>query len=218
MLDSLFLFSAVIGGATVAIRMLLMLFGIGDDHSFGGAHDVGSTSASDGSDAGGHASGHASGHTSGQATGGNAGTTDSWSDTDAGTRLLTIQGVAAFLMMFGLVGLAMTHEAELSPPFAVSIALVAGFAAMWVLAKVFDAMMGLQSSGTLDLASAVGQEGVVYLTVKPGSGGQVQVSLQGRLGIYDAQTNGTGELATGRAVRVVAVRANSLVVEALPAS
>lgn len=200
MLDSLFLFSAVVGGATVAIRMLLMLFGIGDDHSFGGAHDVGAA------DAGGHPGGAS------------ASAADSRSDTDAGTRLLSIQGVAAFLMMFGLVGLAMTREAELAPPFAVSIALVAGFAAMWVLAKVFAAMMGLQSSGTLDLASAVGQEGVVYLTVKPGSGGQVQVSLQGRLGIYDAQTNGTGELATGRAVRVVAVRANSLVVEALPAS
>lgn len=206
MLDSLFLFSAVIGGATVALRMLLMLFGIGDDHSFGGAHDVGSTADSD---AGGHG---------GHANGGNAGSVDSRSDTDAGTRLLSIQGVAAFLMMFGLVGLAMTREAELAPPLAVSIALASGFAAMWVLAKVFAAMMGLQSSGTLDLASAVGQEGVVYLTVKPGTGGQVQVSLQGRLGIYDAQTNGSGELATGRAVRIVAVRANSLVVEALPAA
>ncbi|MBY0400174.1 NfeD family protein [Myxococcota bacterium] len=203
MLDSLFLFSAVIGGATVAFRVLLMLFGIGDDHSFGGAHDLGAGSVGD---AGGHA--------------GDAGaqTADSRSDTDAGTRLLSIQGVAAFLMMFGLVGLAMTREAGLAPPFAVSIALVAGLAAMWVLAKVFGAMMGLQSSGTLDLAHAIGQEGVVYLTIKPGSGGQVQISLQGRLGIYDAQTNQAGELATGRAIRVVAVRANSLVVEALPAA
>jgi membrane protein implicated in regulation of membrane protease activity len=203
LLDSLFLFSAVIGGATVALRMLLMLFGIGDDHSFGGAHDVG---AVDSAEVGGHPGG------------GSAQPADSRSDTDAGTRLLSIQGVAAFLMMFGLVGLAMTREAELAPPFAVSIALVAGFGAMWALAKVFTAMLGLQSSGTLDLERAVGQDGVVYLTVKPGSGGQVQVSIQGRLGIYDAQTNGSAELATGRPVRVVAVRANNLVVEALPAA
>lgn len=197
MLDSLFLFSAVIGGATVALRMLLMLFGIGDDHSFGGAHDLGAPGAAD----------------SASAT-----AADSRSDTDAGTRLLSIQGVAAFLMMFGLVGLAMTREAGLAPPVSVSIALVAGLAAMWVLAKVFESMMGLQSSGTLDLTHAVGQEGVVYLTVKPGAGGQVQISIQGRLGIYDAQTNGAGELATGRPIRVVAVRASSLVVEALPAA
>ena len=56
------------------------------------------------------------------------------------------------------------------------------------------------------------------MTVKPSSGGQVQISLQGRLGIYDAQTSGDREIATGRAVRVVAVRANQLVIEALPAA
>lgn len=201
MLDSLFFFSAVIGGATVALRMLLMLFGIGDDHSFGGAHDLGSAEAS------------------GQAVGstGSLGdrAVDSHSDTDAGTRLISIQGIAAFLMMFGLVGLAATREAGLAPPLAVSIALAAGLAGMWIVAKVFGAMVGLQSSGTLDLSHAVGQEGIVYLTIRPDRGGQVQVSLQGRLGIYDAQTNGAAELATGRPIRVVAVRANSLVVEAL---
>ncbi|MEZ4279650.1 MAG: hypothetical protein R3F21_08585 [Myxococcota bacterium] len=188
MLDSLFMFSAVIGGATIALRTLLMLFGVGDDHSFGGSHDLGGTQAD-----------------------------EPHSDLDAGTRLISIQGIAAFLMMFGLVGLAAMREAGLSPPVAVVIALVAGFASMWAVAKVFEAMVGLQSSGTLDLAAAVGQEGVVYLTVKPGSGGQVQVSIQGRLGVYDAQTQGAGELATGRAIRVVGVRANALVVEDLSA-
>lgn len=197
LLDSLFLFSAVSGGATVALRMLLMLFGIGDDHSFGGAHDLGAPGAADSA---------------------SAAAADSRSDTDAGTRLLSIQGVAAFLMMFGLVGLATTREAGLAPPVSVSIALVAGVAGMWIVAKVFGAMMGLQSSGTLDLAHAVGQEGVVYLTVRPDRGGQVQISLQGRLGIYDAQTNGGADLATGHPIRVVAVRANSLVVEALRSS
>jgi membrane protein implicated in regulation of membrane protease activity len=89
---------------------------------------------------------------------------------------------------------------------------------MWVVARVFALMLGLQSSGTLDLAHAIGQEGVVYLTIKPGAGGQIQVSVQGRLGVYEAQLSGGGEIATGRAVRVVGVRANQLVVEALPAA
>lgn len=189
MLDSLFVFSAVIGGGAFVLRTVLMLLGVGDDHSFGGDHDVGADSS-----AGTH------------------------SDTDVGTRLVSIQGLAAFLMMFGLVGLALTREAALSPQLAVALALAAGLAAMWAVAKVFSLMMGLQSSGTLDLARAVGEEGVVYLTIKPGSGGQVQINVQGRLGVYDAQTNGAAEIATGRAVRVVAVRANALVVEAMPAA
>jgi hypothetical protein len=45
LLDALFLFSAVTGGAAVALRLLFMLFGVGDDHSFGAAHDVGADGA-----------------------------------------------------------------------------------------------------------------------------------------------------------------------------
>jgi membrane protein implicated in regulation of membrane protease activity len=186
-LDSLYVFSAVLGGAAFALRTLLLLLGVGDDHSFGGDHDVGA-----GGDAGTH------------------------SDTDAGTRLVSIQGIAAFLMIFGLTGLALTREAALNPQLSVVIALGAGLASMWAVARVFSMMMGLQSSGTLDLDRAIGQEGVVYLTIRPGAGGQVRVSVQGRLGVYEAQANGGSEIATGRAVRVVGVRASQLVVEALP--
>lgn len=193
MLDSLFMFSAVIGGATFVLRTLLMLFGVGDDHSFGADHDIGA------------------GNVSTEAS-------TSHSDTDAGTRLLSIQGIAAFLMIFGLVGLALTREGGAAPPFAVVVALAAGIASMWALARVFGMMMGLQSSGNIDLQQTIGREGVVYLTIRPGSGGQVQVDVQGRLGIYDAQTNGAIELATGRAIRIIGVRASTLVVEALPAT
>ncbi len=186
MLDSLFLFCAIVGGGVFVLRTVLMLFGVGDDHSFGSAGDV-------------------------------PGDVDAHSDMDAGARLLSIQGVAAFLMMFGLVGLALTRESGVASPIAMVVALGAALASMWVVAKVFAMMMRLQSSGTLDLASAIGQEGVVYLTIKPGSGGQVQVTVQGRLGVYDAQARSDREIATGCAVRVVGVRASQLVVEPIAA-
>jgi membrane protein implicated in regulation of membrane protease activity len=189
-LDSLFVFSAIVGGGAFVLRTVLMLLGIGVVHSFGGDHDLGAD--------------HVGGATH--------------SDTDVGARLISIQGIAAFLMIFGLVGLALTREAGLPPQLAVAIALAAGLAAMWAVAKVFALMLGLQSSGTLDLAEAVGQEGVVYLTIKPGAGGQVQVSVQGRLGVFEAQASGPVEIATGRAIRVVGVRSNQLVVEALPSA
>jgi membrane protein implicated in regulation of membrane protease activity len=189
-LDSLYVFSAVLGGAAFALRTVLLLLGVGDDHSFGGDHDVG-------------AAGDAAG---------------SHSDTDTGTRLISIQGIAAFLMIFGLSGLALTREAELNPQLSVAIALAAGLASMWAVARVFSMMMGLQSSGTLDLSHAIGQEGVVYLTIRPNAGGQVQLNVQGRLGVYEAQASGAVEIATGHAVRVVGVRSSQLVVEALPSA
>lgn len=184
MLDTLFVVSATAGGFAFGLRTVLMLAGVGDDHSF--SNDLGGDA--------------------------------SHSDHDAGAQLLSIQTVTAFLMMFGLVGLALTRESHVAAPFAVAVALLVGLASMYLVAKIFSMLTRLQSSGTLDLAQAVGEEGTVYLTVKPGGGGQVQVSVQGRLGVYEAQTNGDREIATGRAVRVIAVRANQLVIEALTAA
>lgn len=180
MLENLFLLCAIAGGGVLVLRLVLMLLGIGDDHSFGAETDAGGLEHS---------------------------------DHDVGTRLLSIQGVSAFLMMFGLVGMALTRESHAPVPLALLGALVAGVASMWVVARLYAMMARLQSSGTLDLASAVGQEGTVYLTIRPGTGGQVQVTVQGRLGVYDAHSKAGGEIATGREIRVVGVRAGQLVVE-----
>lgn len=182
MLENLFLVCAIAGGGVLVLRVVLMLFGIGDDHSFGAEADAGGLDHS---------------------------------DHDVGTRLLSIQGIAAFLMMFGLVGLALTRESHVPLALAVPGALAAGVASMWLVAKIFQVMVRLQSSGTIDLASAVGQEGRVYLTIRPGTGGQVQVAVQGRLGVYDAHARAGGEIATGREIRVVGVRSGQLLVEPL---
>lgn len=175
MLDTLFLVSAVAGGAILVLRTLLMLTGIGADHDV--PHDDGSG--------------------------------------DAGTRPLSIQGLSAFGMMFGLVGLALLRESDVPDSAALTIALLAGALAMWGIAQAFRLMSRLQSSGTLDLDHAIGAEGVVYLTVRPGKGGQVQVALQGRLGIYEARCDQDREIATGEGIRVVDVRSGVMVVEPL---
>lgn len=176
MLDTLFLVCAVAGGAVLALRMVLMLFGVGDSHDI---HDSG--------------------------------------DGDAGTRLLSIQGVSAFLMMFGLVGLALLRQSGFPGAAAATVGLLAGAASMWGIAQAFRLMQTLQSSGTLDLRHAIGEEGVVYLTLRPGRGGQVQVTVQGRLGVYEARAEDDQEIATGRGIRVVDVRSDVLVVEPVEA-
>lgn len=172
MLDTLFLFCAIVGGGILALRIVVMLFG-----------------------AGGHDAMHDDG------TG------------DAGTRLLSIQGISAFLVMFGLVGLALLRESNAPGAAALTLALLAGAFAMWAIAQAFRAMARLQSSGNLDLRHAIGKEGVVYLTVRPGGGGQVRVSVQGRLGVYEARSEDEQEIATGAGIRVVDVQAGQLIVE-----
>ena len=152
MLDAIFAVSALLGGAALALRTVLLLVGIGGDELL--HHDVGHGDA----------------------------------DGDAATRWLSLQGIAAFLLMFGLAGLALLRQSHLPGVLAVPAAVGAGAGAMWVIGRIFQLMGRLQSSGTLDLRRATGQEGVVYLTVRPESGGQVQVELQGRLGTFDAQS------------------------------
>jgi hypothetical protein len=59
---------------------------------------------------------------------------------------------------------------------------------------------------------------VVYLTIRSDGGGQVQLELQGRLGTFEAISATKVEIATGRQIRVVGVRAGALLVEPANAS
>jgi hypothetical protein len=137
-------------------------------------------------------------------------------DADAGFRVLSLQGLSAFFMMFGLVGLALVRQSGVAPGLAIGIAALPGFASVWVIGQLFAFMGRLQSSGTINMYAAIGEEGSVYLTVQRGGLGQVQVVVQGRLGVYGAREQDGKELATGKRVRVVGVASGDvLVVQAI---
>jgi hypothetical protein len=140
-------------------------------------------------------------------------------DGDAGFRVLSLQGLGAFALMFGLVGLALTRQSGVGTGIALPIAALAGFGTVWVIGRLFAAMGKLQSSGTLNMYSAIGEEGSVYLTLQRGGMGKVQVAVQGRLGVFDAREQDGHELATGKRVRVVGVASGDvLVVQAIEPS
>lgn len=135
-------------------------------------------------------------------------------DTDSGFRILSLHGISAFLMMFGLVGLALTRQSGVGGGVSIGVAAIAASARAWVIARVFSSMSKLQSTGNLQMSKAVGQEGVVYLTIGAGGIGKVQVEVHGRLGVFDAQVRGGKEIATGKRVRVLEVTtADMLIVE-----
>jgi len=74
---------------------------------------------------------------------------------------------------------------------------------MYGVGKLLALMLKLQSSGTLNLNSAVGAEGRVYLTIPAGGTGKVQVVIQERMLELDAQSENGEEIRTDENVTVV---------------
>ncbi|KPK66133.1 MAG: hypothetical protein AMK73_00910 [Planctomycetes bacterium SM23_32] len=129
-------------------------------------------------------------------------------------RLLSFQSVTAFFMMFGLVGLALLREARVEEAWAIIGAIVAGAFSFWVIAKIMVFMRGLQSSGTMNLANAVGQEGTVYLGIPADGVGKVRVTVQERLKVFNAVSGKGRPFKTGERIVVTGVSPdNTLIVD-----
>jgi membrane protein implicated in regulation of membrane protease activity len=137
---------------------------------------------------------------------------------EASFKLITIQGIMAFLMMFGLVGFAFEKTMPGNDPKAIVAAVAVGVAVMFLQAKLMQFLLRLQSSGTINLDNALGQEGTVYLTIPADGIGKVEVLVQNRLKIFDACSAEKTAIPTGEPVRVVEVtEGNVLVVERVSA-
>ena len=135
-------------------------------------------------------------------------------DLDPGLRLLTIQGVVAFVMMFGLTGYSMSHGVKAGPVPTLLVSIAIGGATMWLLARTFKLMSSLQSSGTVTLDAATGEHGTVYLTVPAAGVGKVQVKVGSHLRVVDAVSEKKEELKTGERVVVAsALDGRTLVVK-----
>jgi len=126
-------------------------------------------------------------------------------DADSGLKIISLQSATSFLVIFGLVGLALKRVNGLRDGWALLWATLAGTVVMLLVSWAFAAMRKLQSSGTLNLQNAVGQEAIVYLRIPAGGTGKVQVPVQGRLEVMDAVAEAKEEIKTGERVRVTRV-------------
>jgi len=123
-------------------------------------------------------------------------------DTDLSFKALTFQGLSAFLMMFGLIGLMIS---EMDAPQALSIlgGLGAGGVSMWTVSKLFDTFKEFEQSGTMDLENANGATGTVYLRIPASGQGQIQITFQGAMRTMDAISIDGVEIPTGALIQVV---------------
>ena len=98
-------------------------------------------------------------------------------------------------------------------PAAVVTTLLTGGATIAVMSKIKSVLMKIQSSGTVKLVNAVGHTAKVYLTIKPGKVGRVEVSVQGRCRYIDAVAeNESQEFKTGELVKVVSTKGSDVLV------
>jgi hypothetical protein len=134
-------------------------------------------------------------------------------DADISFKLMSVQGLTSFFMMFGLVGLALL-KAGLPVLLTVLGGMLAGLVTVAITGLIFTQMKRLQTEGTINIQNTIGTEGSVYLTVPKNGTGQVQIIVQGSLKIFDAVSKNKSMIATGEKVHVVGVAAgNTLIVE-----
>ena len=201
---------AVSSSLILLVQLIFAMFGFGDHGDAGGdvggdadaGIDVDGDGIPDGIDAdgdgipdGGH---HGHGHADGA----------------GGLRLFTVQTIISFLVTFGWSGVAF-GSSGMPWLLAFFLSLIIGTATLFGMAKLMQAMMKLHSSGNIDIENAVGLIGEVYIPVPANEGGigKVSVTVQGRLGEYNAITKGAELLKTGVFVKVTAVVGTTLIVE-----
>jgi membrane protein implicated in regulation of membrane protease activity len=126
------------------------------------------------------------------------------SDSYDSFKFFTIQNLTAFFMMFGLVGLGMIRS-HINIIISLICACFAGLFTVYLLIRILSSVSHLESSGSLDMMNAIGQEGVVYLTIPHDGSGQIQISIQGRMQIFDAICEHNERIETGERVIVVRV-------------
>ncbi|MFO1490759.1 MAG: hypothetical protein U1F87_07590 [Kiritimatiellia bacterium] len=125
------------------------------------------------------------------------------SDSDAGFKFLSFQGLSSFLLMGGLVGLALHRQMHLGTPGVLLGGVAAGLVTLFLLARIFAGMHRLEQDGTTNLLNAIGGEATVYSRIPPNGIGQIQVVVQGALRTIDATQSGAEPLETGAKVLVV---------------
>lgn len=134
-------------------------------------------------------------------------------EADASFKILSLQGLTSFFMMFGLVGFSLLRGSHSTEAIALLGASAAGFGTVWIIGRIFRVFRGFQSSGTLDNKSALGEKGTVYLTIPAGGTGKIHLIVNGRLREYSAVSRDSEDIKTGSPVRVIQVDGNILVVE-----
>ena len=129
-------------------------------------------------------------------------------------QLFTVQGIVAFLAVSGWVSIA-ALSSGMPAVGAIPVGAIAGFFAMYGIAKLVQLSKKLTENGTIDFRNAIGETATVYIPIPPeGEGeGKVTLTLQGRFMECSAMSYTKETIKTGTIVRVTDLNGETLVVE-----
>jgi membrane protein implicated in regulation of membrane protease activity len=134
-----------------------------------------------------------------------------------GSSLLSVKPVTGFFLGFGWGG-GIALDLGLSLLVATVIAFVCGSIVMVAIAWLIRAIYSMRSDGTRQINNAIGAVGTVYVTLPASrlSGGQINVTVGGRLETLSALNAGLRAVPSGEKVKVVGViDTNTVLVEPL---
>jgi hypothetical protein len=180
-LYTIYLICAVAGGAVLAIRFVMMMIGMDGDVV---PHDVDLD---------------------------HDGIFDAGDGHGGGVTFLSMQSIAGFFTMFGLVGMGLL-QVNAGTLWSLLGAITAGVFTAWCTGMIFLSMRRLQSDGTLVIENAIGKKGTVYLSVPEKGTGSVTVPVQGAMRTLDAVSEKGVRIPTGSLITVVGVAAGSILV------
>lgn len=132
---------------------------------------------------------------------------------DGGLALFSVRGIVAMLCIAGWSGIVFV-DFGFSNTLSVVLAAVCGIAALFGMAYLLRGVSKLQSSGNIQLGSAIGKVGEVYIPI-PAAGegkGKISITVQDRFIELDAISNGDSPIKTGDSVRVVSINEAGLAV------
>jgi len=186
-MERLYVYCAAIGGALLAIQLLLSLLGFVEHDTLEDGHglDLHDATGSEGEL-----------HSDHLERGG-----------DWFVGILSLRSIVAALAVFGLMGLGLDRQFDPPKPAATFLmALAAGGGMMYAVGWTLRSLYRLRSDGTVRIERAVGLSGSTYLRIpgnKSGTG-KVTLRIQERIMEYSAMTAGD-EIPTGTAVVVRSV-------------
>ena len=133
-------------------------------------------------------------------------------DGDGGLALFSLRGIMSMAAVAGWSGLVM-HEAEMPLGVTVFLAAAFGFIVMVAIAWFMKLVTRLQQNGNLDIGSAIGKVGTVYIPVPPNmtGSGKINLTIQERFVEIDAKTVCARKLNTGESVRITATDPSGIV-------
>jgi membrane-bound ClpP family serine protease len=132
-------------------------------------------------------------------------------DHDGGASLFSVKPIVGFFFGFGWAGGYFLGQMAFLP--AAALALAAGSVFMFIIWGIVRTFVHFQNDGSMKLDSAVGKDGIVYTTIDPSTGGQIQVTLNTGLETLPAVTQEAQPISTGRTVTVIKVDGPNLLVE-----